>query len=340
ISSVTRTGPTDIDLPVSYQVGGTAQNGVDFDELSGRLIIPAGASAAAILTYARLDEVSEGDETVEVAIERPSCDGIFPPPRECYEVGEHGVAHGVIHDAPPPPPTVVSLELVDPDATETLITQNNIDWAEFRVLRSGDLTRELFVILDVQEGSARLGEDYRLDGVNNGSTVRIPAGTNSVNVRLYPIDDDFYEGDETVFFHLLAPPAGTPLPDQYEIDFAHSSVAMVIHDNDPATTRLEITSPRNGQQFQPGDIIELSARIIGPGSTNSWSVGFFDGDQRIGTTRPGSPIWWADAAGGQHTINARAADSQGTVLTATVTIQVGPGAALPVVRIDADPWRT
>src|SRR5205814_2239269 len=143
----------------------------------------------------------EGEETVEIAIERPSCDGIFPPPRECYEVGEHGVVSGLIHDAPAPR-TVVSLELVDPDAAETLITQNNIDWAEFRVLRSGDLTRELFVFLNTQQGSARLGEDYWLDGVNNGSTVRIPAGTNSFNIRLYPIDDEFYEGDETVFITL------------------------------------------------------------------------------------------------------------------------------------------
>ena len=100
IFRVTRTGPSDFDLPVSYRVGGTAQNGVDYEALSGRMIIPIGASEAAILTYARFDEISEGDETVEVAIERLACIDIFPPPRDCYEVGEHGVAYGLIHDAP------------------------------------------------------------------------------------------------------------------------------------------------------------------------------------------------------------------------------------------------
>src|SRR5439155_221278 len=199
IFRVTRTGPTDFDLPVSYRVGGTAQNGVDYDELSGRIVIPVGASEATILTYARFDGISEGDETVEIAIERPPCNDILP----CYEVGEHGVAYGLIHDAPSPRP-VVSLELVDPEAMETHGFQNFADWAEFRVVRTGDLTRELFVLLDTQQGSARLGEDYWLDGVNNGSTVRIPAGTNSVTVRLYAIDDDFYEGDETAFVHLIA----------------------------------------------------------------------------------------------------------------------------------------
>ncbi len=234
---------------------------------------------------------------------------------------------------------IVSIELVQGDAIETRIDQNAIFWAEFRVLRTGPATNELIVLLNTQQGSARLGEDYWLDGAEYGSTVRIPAGTNSVNVRLYPKDDPFYEGDETVHFHLIAPP---PWAAPYEIDLAHSFVDMVIHDNDPVTTRLDIVSPRNGQQFQPGDLIELRAQVIGPGNSNSWSVEFSDGDHSIGKTRSDSPIWWSDASGGTHAINARAIDSQGTMLTSEppVTVQVGPGARLPVVKISADPWRT
>jgi len=201
---------------VSYRVGGTAQNGVDYEELSGRIIIPTGASEAAILTYARFDQISEGDETVEVAIESPACIDIFPPPRECYEVGEHGTAYGLIHDTPVPRP-VVSLELVDPEAAETLITQNNIDWAEFRVLRTEPATNELVVYLDTQQGSARLGEDYWLDGVNFGSSVRFLPGQSSVTVRLYPIDDDFYELGGTslqafTIFGQIATKLGRDLP--------------------------------------------------------------------------------------------------------------------------------
>src|SRR5207247_10407355 len=134
---------------------------------------------------------------------------------------------------------------VDWADAEALFFQDKIYLSQLRVLRTGELSRELVVFLTTQQGSARLGEDYLLDGVTGGSTVRIPVGTNSVNVRLYPIDDDFYEGDETVFFHLIAPPLGTPSPDQYDIDIEHSSVAMVIHDNDPVTTRLDITAPLN-----------------------------------------------------------------------------------------------
>src|SRR6185436_1795210 len=120
---------------------------------------------------------------------------------------------------------VISLELVDREAEETWIHQNNIDWSKFRVLRTGDATHELVVFLNTQQGSARLDEDYWLERVNDGSTVRFLPGERSVNVRLFPIDDDFYEGDETVFLHLMAPPFGTPLPEQYEIEHAQSSVA-------------------------------------------------------------------------------------------------------------------
>ena len=86
--------------------------------------------------------------------------------------------------------------------------------------------------LNTQQGTATFGEDYRLDSAGNGSTVRFAAGAASVNVRLYPIDDQIFEGDESVFLRLIAPPAGDPATTPYDIDLAHSPVATVIHDND------------------------------------------------------------------------------------------------------------
>jgi hypothetical protein len=232
---------------------------------------------------------------------------------------------------------IVHLELVDTNAAETLIYQNAIFWAEFRVVRSGDTAQELLVFLNTQQGSARFREDYWLDGVDNGTTVRFRAGQSAVNVRLYPIDDDFYEDDETVFFHLIAPPYMSPLPDPYQIDHTRSSVSMVIRDNDPITTRLDITAPREGQHFQAGEVIELRAQIIGPGSANTWVIDFFDGNQLIGRTHPNVPIWWDDATGGQHAISARAhSTAGGTLETGPIGISVGPGPALPVVSISVE----
>ena len=319
-------------LTVSLLYGGTAIAEVDYGALPRQATFEAGQDFASVFSVPIDDALYEGDETI-IAHIIESSDYYVDPNRTS--------ATTVIHDNDPPAPPVVSLELVGQEAMETRIDQNAIFWAEFRALRTGPVTEELVVFLNTRQGSARLGEDYWLDGVTDGSAVRFPAGASSVNVRLYPIDDDFYEGDESAFFHLLAPPLGA---DPYEIDHAHSSVSMVIHDNDPVTTRLEIIAPRNGEHFEAGDTIRLQARIIGPGSSNSWIVEFFDGGQSIGTTQLGGAIFWQNAIGGEHVINARAYDPTGipgndALVARPVTIFVGPGPALPVVSINAR-WKT
>jgi hypothetical protein len=138
---------------------------------------------------------------------------------------------------------VVRLELVDGQATETLSHQNFLDWAEFRVLRTGSLTNELRVFL-ATDGGARFEEDYKFDRVESGLTILFRAGQSAVNVRLYPIDDELQEGDEKASVRLILPPYMNPLPYPYGIDPGHSSVEMVVHDNDPVIPVVSIRTPR------------------------------------------------------------------------------------------------
>ena len=100
---VERTGPTDSDLTVYYRTDGTAMNGVDYLELPHKVTIPAGAAAADILVVPIDDLLVEGDESVILALIPPPCIAIFPPPPDCYVVGEPGRAKAVIHDNEPPP---------------------------------------------------------------------------------------------------------------------------------------------------------------------------------------------------------------------------------------------
>jgi hypothetical protein len=110
----------------------------------------------------------------------------------------------------------------------------------------------------------------------------------------------------------------------------------------PALTQtvFTIVSPQNGQQFLPGQAIELRGQLRS--SDTPWSVEFFDNSRSIGKTRSGMPLWWTDASGGRHVITAIATDGLGHSVPALepVTIQVGPGPTLPVVTIIAEPWRT
>lgn len=66
--TVSRTGYTDQPLTVNYTLGGTAVNGVDYALLSGSVIIPAGASSAAITLTPLADALTEGTESVVLTL--------------------------------------------------------------------------------------------------------------------------------------------------------------------------------------------------------------------------------------------------------------------------------
>ena len=55
---VVRSGSTEAELTVHYAVDGTAENGVDYEELSGVLTIPAG-DRSAVITVVPIDDEEE-----------------------------------------------------------------------------------------------------------------------------------------------------------------------------------------------------------------------------------------------------------------------------------------
>ena len=68
VISFTREGPTDSALSVGYALSGSAAPGADYEVLPGRLVIPAGASQAALELRALADGLREPLETVVVTL--------------------------------------------------------------------------------------------------------------------------------------------------------------------------------------------------------------------------------------------------------------------------------
>jgi Calx-beta domain-containing protein len=62
--TVRRTGPTNVALLVFFQLGGTAANGVDYDQITGPVQISAGEFATSFTVWPVDDTLVEGDETV------------------------------------------------------------------------------------------------------------------------------------------------------------------------------------------------------------------------------------------------------------------------------------
>ncbi|HMJ64349.1 MAG TPA: PQQ-binding-like beta-propeller repeat protein, partial [Candidatus Binatia bacterium] len=97
---VRRSGPTNTDLTVSYGIGGTASNGVDYAALSGSVTIPAGKRSAQIVITPRDDTIVEGLETVVLRLQSSPDYTIGTPARAAALI--------VDNDRPRPPCRLLS----------------------------------------------------------------------------------------------------------------------------------------------------------------------------------------------------------------------------------------
>jgi len=96
---VRRHGPTNDDLTVDYDIGGTASNGVDYVASPGSITIPAGKHSAQIVVVPIDDNLAEGIETVVLKLQ----------PSPAYTVGFPSRASAFIIDNDLPRPRCMLL---------------------------------------------------------------------------------------------------------------------------------------------------------------------------------------------------------------------------------------
>jgi hypothetical protein len=100
--SVRRSGPTNSPLTVSYTIGGTASNGIDYVTLSGHVTIAAGHRSVRIEVIPIEDSIREHTETVVVRLQSPPVTSNAAP---AYVTGfaRHAAALIIDNDQPRPP---------------------------------------------------------------------------------------------------------------------------------------------------------------------------------------------------------------------------------------------
>jgi len=237
-----RTGPTNHSLTVFWEIGGTASNSVDYATLSNLVVIPAGRSFVRIAVVPVDDTLVEGPETVRVTLYHPPFAGPLPP---AYVIGSPSNAVVTILDSDPsvPPPfepAVVTIEATDQFARETgMLTI--VEPGLFTIRRTGNTNPTLHVLC-VIEGSASNGVDY----IGLSNVVIIPSGVTSVQVPVYPLNDNLTEGTETVRLSLQSPiciAIYPPPPECYEVGA-------------PGTATVFISDP----DAPPGPVVTITAR--------------------------------------------------------------------------------
>jgi len=107
---IKRLGRTDVDLPVYYKVSGSAQAGVDYEKLVGKVTIPKGKTLVEVVVTPSADGVVEGDESVVLSLEPIACITIFPPPATCYTIGANAEAKILIRDLTVSPVAKLAIE--------------------------------------------------------------------------------------------------------------------------------------------------------------------------------------------------------------------------------------
>ncbi len=127
-------GDFDNPLTVSYRIGGTASNGVDYDKLPGQVTIPAHADAAEIVVNPIDDNLAEGTETILLTLlpGYPPCLFAVPPCEipipsvPAYYVGFPGEAVAFIRDNEPANQRT-KVQLVKPQNGETFAPSSDIE---------------------------------------------------------------------------------------------------------------------------------------------------------------------------------------------------------------------
>ncbi len=146
---VTRSGDTTNPLAVNYSIAGTpatgvtALHGVDYEALPGSLVIPAGATQAAVTIIPRFDAFGEGPETVVLALGAGSTN---------YILGSPSSATVTITDSAGQPPY---LDVVNTASAAEPSTNGNFRFS----VRGGSATSALTVNYTLT-GTATNGTDY------------------------------------------------------------------------------------------------------------------------------------------------------------------------------------
>ena len=202
---LTLSQPSEIDLIVNYTVGGGTDEavpgaapgaGLDYEELSGSILIPAGDTTATIDIEAFEDNLIEGDETVTLTLgsvtdtsgneqssviasgsdevfirSNDSTTAVLSSTSNAFEGGEVAGVYTVTIDTP----------------------------------ADVDLTFQLENVTPLGVGFATEGADF-----STTATVVIPAGQLSGTVTIDPVDDSLAEGNEVLTYRLDSVAAAAP----------------------------------------------------------------------------------------------------------------------------------
>jgi hypothetical protein len=223
-----------VDLPPSFPIvlpiPVMAQNGVDFEALSGSVTFAEGATTAEIVVNPIFDLLAGPSKYVRIVLQ-PSELPVSDPGG--YAIDQNTTAIAFILEYASPNVPTVTIRANDPQAIEDNVIRRT---GSIIVRRHGNTDDEITVRYGIS-GTALSGVDY----VALPGFVTFPPGVSGVLILIDPIDDNIPEGPEGVGLSLLAP-SPEVYPPPYIVG-SPSSSGVVIRDHLRWSAGLPQVSP-------------------------------------------------------------------------------------------------
>lgn len=195
---LSRTGTTG-DLTVNYTLSGTATNGVDYQTLSGTVVIPDTQSGVNLTMTPTDDALAEGTETVTLTVQPGTGYGVDWPASATFEIADNdaptltvGFQQAALATSEQPGPLgeYRDLPVVLSAASANTVT---VSYTAGGGSAAGDDTDWAFV--DAANGNA----------IIPGGTLTFAPGVTTQNIRIRVKNDGVTEGMETAVILLRAP---------------------------------------------------------------------------------------------------------------------------------------
>ncbi len=213
IFTVTRTS-SGVPVTVAYTMSGAAINGVDYTNaagapLSGTVTFCPSCTSTNITVIPVDDAIPELTESITMSIDASP-----------DYIGAGTATINIVDNESP--------QLTTTNVSKQMYERTN-DYATFKISRLGSTNAASFgVNLSFASSTATMNVDYYTN-----TTVRFEPGAQSVNLKVYPIQDGLYEGNETVTVAITAADAA-----EYTIGAANSATITLVDADGPEETVL------------------------------------------------------------------------------------------------------
>ena len=264
--TISRTGTSFFTTTVSYSIGGTAVNDVDYD------IIPAGnvtlnnaePSKTIDIVIPNDDSLVEGPETIIITLQSVVLGTIGPQNEVVITLNDNDVG-------------VFTLEMVNGDAAE----ENEVSGQFVLKLDKANGTGAPITVpySFMNTSTATRNQDYTVRGVNNldQNQFSFPPGVTQVNMFIDINDDAIPEPDETVILQ-LGNPSNNTLFSHTQLPVGQRTITIADNDCIAGDTAPEINATPNTVCNPPNATVNLNAYVVGggnnapAGSSLRWSL--------------------------------------------------------------------